>query len=344
MNFRTSLPSRRAAAFRPRWLRGVTGLLMAGLLVTMAPEAEAKKYGGGGGKTFSSGSRSSRGGSSGGYSSGRSSYSSGSSNSYSGRNASPPSTSRSGYDAAAARAKQQADSQSRYAGSKPPPIPATSTSGSSEGSNSTYRGGGAIPPPIPADAGRSGGYSSSSSGWFGGNNRSSSSWGNHYGNRPSYSTGAKAAMIGAAVLAPALIAYASRPVAHYQDPYGSPFWWWLQDQPRDVRAAWLHHHQTDIDPARRAELLKADPALQAEVDALTAKNVPIEPGYAPGGLTTDDMFTDPGAQAEAEALAASRPSSSGSSGLFWVTLLGGGAATAWLVFVKRWKVSRPVPA
>lgn len=340
MNFRTSSSFRSAALFRPHWLRGVTALLMAGLLVTTAPEAEAKKYGGGGGKSFSSGSRSSGGSSGGGYSSGRSSYSSGSNNSYSSRNAPAPSSSRSGYDAAAARAKQQADSQSRYAGSKPPPIP-SATSGSSGGSSSTYRSGGAVPPPIPADASRSGGYSSPSSGWFRGNN--SSSWGNHYGNRPSYSTGAKAAMVGAAVLAPALIAYASRPVVQYQDPYGSPFWWWLLDQPRDVRASWLHHHQADIDPARRAELLKADPGLQSEVDALAAKNVPIEPGYAPGGLTTDDMFTDPAAQAAAAA-ESSRSPTPGSSGLFWVTLLVGGAVTVWLVFVKRWKISRPALA
>lgn len=322
-----------ATLFRAHWLRGVTGLLMAGLLVTSAPDAEAKRYGGGGGKSYSSGSRSS-GSSGGGYSSGRSSYSSGSGSSYSGsKTAPPPSTSRSGYDAAAAKAKQQADSQSRYAGSKPPPIPAA-TSGSNGGTSSTYRSGSATPPPIPA------GGSYSSSGGFGGGR--GSSWGNHYGNRGSYSTGAKAAMIGAAVLAPVLIAYAARPVAHYQDSYGSPFWWWLLDQPRDVRAAWLHHHQTDIDPARRDELLKADPGLQAEVDALTAKKLPVEPGYAPPGLTTDDMFTDPAAQKEAAAIeAAARPHSSGSSGLFWITVLGGGAAAAWLVFVKRWKSPAP---
>jgi hypothetical protein len=324
-----------ASRFRARWLRGVTGLLMAGLLVTSAPDAEAKRYGGGSGKSFSSGSRSS-GSSGGGYSSGRSSYSSGSGSSYSNRNAAPPpSSSRSGYDAAAAKAKQQADSQARYAGSKPPPIPAAA-SGSNGGTSSTYRSGGATPPPIPA------GGSYSSSGGFGGNR---GSWGNHYGNRSSYSTGAKAAMIGAAVLAPVLIAYAARPTVHYQDSFGSPFWWWLLDQPRDVRAAWLHHHQTDIDPARRAELLKADPGLQAEVDALTAKKLPVEPGYAPPGLTTADMFTDPAAQeAAAAAEAASRSHSSGSSGLFWITVLGGGAAAAWLVFVKRWKSPAPSTA
>ncbi|MES2705987.1 MAG: hypothetical protein V4726_05225 [Verrucomicrobiota bacterium] len=317
-----------------RLFQGRAARLIAGVLALafLAPEAQAKKYGSGGGKSYSSGSRSSSSSSksssgstrSGGYSSGRSSYSSGSS----GRSATPPaSTSRSGYDSSAARAKQQADSQKRYAGSKPPPVSAGSTSTGSAGTDSTYRGG-SNPAAVPSGRGYA----------------SSGSWGNSYSGssrpyrRSSYSTGAKAAMIGAAVLAPALLVYASRPPVYYQDPYGSPFWWWLLDQPRDVRASWLHHHQSDVDPNRRAELLRADPELQGQVDALAAKNVPVEPNYAPPGLKTDDMFIDPAAQAEADAEAENQStSSSGSSALFWITVLGGGAVVAWLLFVKRWQ-------
>lgn len=325
-------PSAPARKPRSGWFQSLAGRSLAAIfaLSLLTPVAEAKRYGGGGGKSFSSGSRSTGGGSSGGgYSSGRSSYSSGSS-----KSAPSASTSRSGYDSAAARARQQADSQSRYAGSKPPPIPATSSSSSTSGSNrgsSTFRGG-AQPPPIPQGRG----YASSSGGYSGG-------YSQPY--RRGMSTGTKAALIGAAVLAPALLVYASRPAVHYQDSYGSPFWWWLLDQPQDVRASWLYHHQGSIDSARRAELLRADPGLQAKVDELSSKNVPVEPNYAPPGLKPDDMFTDPAAEAEAQAAAeeaenqtrGSSHSPGGSSGLFWLTALGGGAAAAWLLFFKRWQ-------
>ncbi|MDB6132124.1 MAG: hypothetical protein JWM59_367 [Verrucomicrobiales bacterium] len=148
-------------------------------------------------------------------------------------------------------------------------------------------------------------------------------------------------MIGAAVLTPMLLVYASRPPVYYQDPYGSPFWYWLLDQPREVRADWLYHHQGAVDPERRAEMLRADPALQAQVDALAAKKAPVEPNYVPAGLKNDDMFADPAADAEAEAAeTAATSTSGGSSTLFWTTMLGGGAALAWLVFFKRWKPAR----
>ena len=306
-----------------RRCRGAASRALAGVMafsLLLAPMAEAKRYGGGG-KSYSSGkSRSSFGGGTsrpstggGGYSSGKSGYSSGGSSA-------GPSTSRSGYDAAAARAKQQADSQKRYSGTKPPPIPAAAPA---SGARNT-----AVPPPSPAD----GRYGSS-------NNNNRNYGGDSRPYRRSYSTGTKAALIGAAVLAPALLVYATRPTVHYQDSFGSPFWWWLLDQPQDVRANWLYHHQTGMDPARRAELLKADPALQAQVDALAAKNTPVDPAYAPPGLKADDMFTEPAAAAEEQTSSGNSGSGGGggSSTLFWLTLLGGGAATGWLVFGKRWK-------
>lgn len=161
---------------------------------------------------------------------------------------------------------------------------------------------------------------------------------------------------------PAFSSYYSRPVVIYNDSYSSPFWYWLLDQPRPVRAAWYYHHQSSMDPARQAALVAADPALTEEVAQVAAVVPTPDPGYVPPGIeepkamlaeapeeetaTTSNAVTTPNNVAIPATGADSRslpvvpqqmqPTRS-SSIMSWLILLGGGSLVVWLVFFKRWK-------
>ena len=148
----------------------------------------------------------------------------------------------------------------------------------------------------------------------------------------------------------------------YNDSYSSPFWYWLLDQPRPVRAAWYYHHQGYIDPARQAALVAADPALTQEVAQVAAVVPTPDPGYVPPGIeepkamlaeapveettsTSNDATTPsnvaiPATEADSRHLPVVtqhvQPRRS-SSIMSWLILLGGGSLVVWLVFFKRWK-------
>ncbi len=166
---------------------------------------------------------------------------------------------------------------------------------------------------------------------------------------------------------PAFSSYYSRPVVIYQDSYSSPFWYWLLDQPRPVRAAWYYHHRSDMDPARQTALVAADPALTQEVAQVATAAPTPDPTYVPPGIEPQAMTAAVETievPAEENPLPASGntlnvipvtpaapapmssplpvshqnvPHSRGSSILSSFILIGGGIFVLWLVFFKRWK-------
>jgi hypothetical protein len=162
---------------------------------------------------------------------------------------------------------------------------------------------------------------------------------------------------------PAFSSYYSRPLVVYHDSYSSPFWYWLLDQPRYTRAEWYYHHQSQMDPARQAALVAADPELPQAVSAVATAAPTPNPDYTPPGIEAQAMTapTDADAPADADAASSSTPanslanqvppmpvratqlasmgasSNSSSSGFNWLVLLGCGGFVTWLVFFKRWK-------
>jgi hypothetical protein len=153
----------------------------------------------------------------------------------------------------------------------------------------------------------------------------------------------------------ALTGYLSRPRIIYHDRYGSPFWYWLLDQPQQTRATWYYHHQNDIDPQRSAAMAAADPGLTEAVNRISANSTPINADYVPPTLKPEDMLAESPESSSSHATAitpvrstyASRSfvdSHSGSaprssSLLFWLTLGSCSFFVIWLVFIKRWQVA-----
>lgn len=71
---------------------------------------------------------------------------------------------------------------------------------------------------------------------------------------------------------------------HYYNDCFSPFLmgWILSDAMNTHdRAAWMYHHQSEMDQARYREMLSKDAKLQAEIDQLKAQNVKPDSGYIP---------------------------------------------------------------
>lgn len=147
-----------------------------------------------------------------------------------------------------------------------------------------------------------------------------------------------------------LTGYRDRPLVIYHDSYSSPFWWWLLDQPRPVRAMWIYHHSSSIDPARQAALIAADPPLQESVQTLATTTPPVDPNYTPPGLETpEEMTTAPIPEVTSTPLPVpmqvnhftSTPVMRGqaSSGFPIFIFLAGISTLIWLVFFKRWKFS-----
>lgn len=88
--------------------------------------------------------------------------------------------------------------------------------------------------------------------------------------------------------------YYSRPY-YYNDSF-SPFLmgWLLSDTLNShQRALWMYHHQSDMDSARYAELIKKDAQLQIEIERLKAQNLARDPNYVPVQMkdNPDIMYT-----------------------------------------------------
>ena len=76
---------------------------------------------------------------------------------------------------------------------------------------------------------------------------------------------------------------------YYHDPF-SPFLmgWIMSDAINSSqRAQWMYHHQSDMDQERYSEMLKKDAKLQAEIDQLKAQNVPRDPSYVPPQMSSN---------------------------------------------------------
>ncbi len=131
--------------------------------------------------------------------------------------------------------------------------------------------------------------------------------------------------------------YYTRPVVIYQDPYGSFFWWWLLDRSLEDRALWAYHHRSTMDAARYQALLAQDAQLETRVRQLEAQQVAVDPKYVPPGLDPDLMYSDRYVQRAYH----NRPTTLGRVS-FWILAvpmaLGLGGLLIWLVFLKRWSV------
>jgi hypothetical protein len=132
--------------------------------------------------------------------------------------------------------------------------------------------------------------------------------------------------------------YASRPWVVYNDPYNSLFWWWLLDRSLDDRAWWAYHHRYDMDPARYQALVATDQQLETRVQQLEAQQAPRDPNYVPTGLDRDLMYSD---QYVTRAYS-NRPTTLGVI-TFWalgvpmaLTFVG---FFIWLIWFKRWQTA-----
>jgi hypothetical protein len=132
--------------------------------------------------------------------------------------------------------------------------------------------------------------------------------------------------------------YISRPVVIYRDPYNSLFWWWLLDRSLDDRAWWAYHHRYDMDPARYQALVAQDQQLETRVEQLEAQQAPRDPNYTPPGVDRDLMYSDRYVQQTYS----NRPTISGAIG-FWLlavpTALAVSGFFIWLIWFKRWQTA-----
>ncbi len=267
--------------------------------------------------------------SNGGNSPGRSSYSSPS-------NAGITPGSASGYDSSAARARQVQQSTQNYSAAKaqtPPPLPPANTNSANTPSGAGYTNrpsgnypgtpGGSysnVPPPRTS-------YSNRSSGWSG-----SVGYHSSYRHYSSFNP------------------YYALPAIVFADAFSSVFWYWLLDQPKEVRTQWIHHHGNAADPQRIAALYQKDPSLKAEVDKLVATNAAKDPNYTPPGLEKEAMTAPPPPPADASPSVPSSPATppvqnvvrsstatKGSSIFPFLAFLGISGGLVWLLFFKRWK-------
>ena len=135
--------------------------------------------------------------------------------------------------------------------------------------------------------------------------------------------------------------YSSRPWVTYQDPYNSLFWWWLLDRSIDDRAWWAYHHRYDMDPARYQALVASDQQLESRVEQLENQQAPRDPNYTPPGVERDLMYSDRYVQQAYS----NRPTTSGVFA-FWLlavpTALGVSGLFIWLIWFKRWQTAAPV--
>jgi hypothetical protein len=133
---------------------------------------------------------------------------------------------------------------------------------------------------------------------------------------------------------------------YYHDPF-SPFLmgWIMSDALNSQqRALWMYHHQSDMDSARYQAMLAKDAKLQAEIDALKAKNLTPDPSYVPPQMAEnpDLMFNkdfvdasyNPVAVVENDAV------NEGGSGGMWIVIvliiLVLGGVVVYYLFVKEY--------
>ncbi len=133
--------------------------------------------------------------------------------------------------------------------------------------------------------------------------------------------------------------YRWRPWITYNDPYSSLFWWWLLDRTIEDRAWWAYHHRYDMDPARYEALMATDAQLQARVAQLEAQQAARDPNYVPSGLEGRDlMYSDQYVSRSYR----NRPTAFGRIA-FWVfgvpTACGLCAFFIWLIWFKRWQTA-----
>jgi hypothetical protein len=137
--------------------------------------------------------------------------------------------------------------------------------------------------------------------------------------------------------------YWSRPWVSYQDPYNSLFWRWLLDRSIDDRAWWAYHHRYDMDPARYQALVVSDQQLESRVEQLEAQQAPRDPTYTPPGVDRDLMYSDHYVQQAYS----NRPTRTGAFA-FWLlavpTALGVTGFFIWLIWFKRWQPATAVAA
>lgn len=127
---------------------------------------------------------------------------------------------------------------------------------------------------------------------------------------------------------------------HYHDPF-SPFLmgWIMSDAINShQRAMWMYHHQSDMDQARYAEMLRKDAKLQAEIDQLKAQKVAVDPSYVPPQMADnpDLMFNKDFVDASYNPVQVAPSSGSGAffSGMFivFVVIVVGGLAVYFMFF------------
>jgi hypothetical protein len=132
--------------------------------------------------------------------------------------------------------------------------------------------------------------------------------------------------------------YASRPVVIYHDSYNSLFWWWLLDRSLDDRASWAYHHRYDMDPARYQALVANNQELETRVEQLEVQQAPRDPNYTPPGVDQDLMYSD----RHVTQAYSNRPTTSGVVA-FWLlaapTALAVSGFFIWLIWFKRWQTA-----
>jgi hypothetical protein len=217
------------------------------------------------------------------------------------------------FDTAAARARKEEGSQSKfreYKEAQRAPAAAPSEAPRAASGEPSYR---VQPPPPPVSAGgsyRSGGYV------------------------PDAGTLSSRSVRVYHVFNP----YRSRPTVIYRDPYDSLFWWWLLDRSLEDRAYWAYHHRYDMDPARYQALVATDSQLEARVEQLEAQQAPRERNYAPAGLDRDLMYSD----RYVAHTYSNRPTGVGVV-TFWVLAIPLALAVSaffiWLIWFKRWQTA-----
>ncbi len=79
---------------------------------------------------------------------------------------------------------------------------------------------------------------------------------------------------------------------YYSDPFSPFLFGYLMSSAINShdRALWMYHHRDQMDEARYREMLAKDAKLEAEIAALKAKNVAVDPNYTPDGMDQDLMY------------------------------------------------------
>jgi hypothetical protein len=127
--------------------------------------------------------------------------------------------------------------------------------------------------------------------------------------------------------------YYSSPV-YYSDPFSPFLFGYMMSSAINShdRALWMYHHRDQMDDARYQAMLAKDAKLEAEIAALKAQNLAVDPNYAPAGMDQDlqynEDFIDASLGVEdgfdpSAGLPPVNNSSSGSGGSVFLAIFGG---------------------